>query len=905
MYLDKKKYLIVLIFMGLLIFSQQTVAVDIDRLSNYSKIAESSDLVLYLNPSTTEIALLDKYTDQIWFSNPPGDSGSDNYQLAISYYEGTKIKVMNNFDDSVKHGQFEIIQTKNGVRINYTIGNEWNNASYIPEIISGKKFDLYISRITDNRDQNFVKDQFYKISITKTGKKVESFDIHGIDMDEIFEDFKFKIEPDNLSDTKKRELIQKVLNNITEAKGYYSLSDIKKEDVAPLKNKSVYVQKIPILPFHLKRIADIFKKVDLNPEIINREHEKYNYEVTQPNIEVFELTIEYKLEGNNFIVNIPHQKIKYPIDVFDPDNGRTVTFPLSSISVLRFFGAAGKSDEGYIFIPDGSGALINLNNGRTDYQPYTKEVYGKDFSIQPVRSYEKLLSSNIHFPVYGLKKGGRAFFAIIEEGDVVANINADIAGIRGNFNTVYSEFEIVPSTTVKITNEKMANMHSNLQLNLYQIRNYSEDIVIRFSFLYNSQANYSGMASLYREYLKNKYNLPLINTGDDIPLFLELIGGIDAQKAVLGMPRKVVLPLTTYDQTLSILKEIKNVGIENIKLIYSGWSKGGIRHEFPEKIKLEENLGEKESFVRLVEYAKDNGVEFYPENAFLYVYDNKLLDGFNAYRDRSRSLTRVRASIYEYNIASYSPIKDNNYPIVSPESLDRIFEGFLKGFLNYNLNGLAIRHMGQDINSNFQLDEETLVDRAQAREIILSQLENLQNKGIELLLKEGNVYTLPFSKNIVNLPLFCDNHGLIDEGIPFLQMVLHGLIDYTSKPINLSEKKNDHFLKLIETGSYPYYSLSYQDSSMTKNTDFEDYYSINYHEFREELVSYYEEVNKVLKDFQNHKIINHRKLMTGVYQTDYDNLKSIIVNYNNKMVEVDGLTVSARSYIVVTRGEES
>lgn len=49
--------------------------------------------------------------------------------------------------------------------------------------------------------------------------------------------------------------------------------------------------------------------------------------------------------------------------------------------MLQFFNAAGMEDEGYMVVPDGSGAVINYNNCRYNAQAYSSEVYGRDTSI--------------------------------------------------------------------------------------------------------------------------------------------------------------------------------------------------------------------------------------------------------------------------------------------------------------------------------------------------------------------------------------------------------------------------------------------------------------------------------------------------------------------------------------------
>ena len=81
---------------------------------------------------------------------------------------------------------------------------------------------------------------------------------------------------------------------------------------------------------------------------------------------LFVIPVTYRLEGDQFIVNVSTENIE----------GND--FILQSITVLPYFGAAGTKQQGYMFVPDGSGSIINLNNGKLDAYPYNETLYGID-----------------------------------------------------------------------------------------------------------------------------------------------------------------------------------------------------------------------------------------------------------------------------------------------------------------------------------------------------------------------------------------------------------------------------------------------------------------------------------------------------------------------------------------------
>ena len=57
-------------------------------------------------------------------------------------------------------------------------------------------------------------------------------------------------------------------------------------------------------------------------------------------------------------------------------------YPVNSISLLSFFGAAGQEREGSMFVPDGSGALIHFNNGKTNIRPISSSYTDRIMTME-------------------------------------------------------------------------------------------------------------------------------------------------------------------------------------------------------------------------------------------------------------------------------------------------------------------------------------------------------------------------------------------------------------------------------------------------------------------------------------------------------------------------------------------
>ena len=93
-----------------------------------------------------------------------------------------------------------------------------------------------------------------------------------------------------------------------------------------------------------------------------------------------------------------------------------------------------------------------------------------------------------------------------------------------------------------------------------------------------------------------------------------------------------------------------------------------------------------------------------------------------------------------------------------------------------------------------------------------------------------------------------DRFYIIDEQVPFYQMVIHGSIDYSGEALNLRDADIDDALLLtyIEYGCAPRFTFSWEDSSVMKYTSSADQYSTCYQTWMSDAVNVYQTINGCL-----------------------------------------------------------
>ncbi|WP_148300224.1 DUF5696 domain-containing protein [Paenibacillus sp. JCM 10914] len=626
----------------------------------------------------------------------------------------------------------------------------------------------------------------------------------------------------------------------------------------------------------LTRTLEVFKEVGYTEEEMNIDRQTFaDGEIASHAL--FVLPITYRLVGDQFVVQVSTEEVD------------TKGYYLQNLSVLPYFGAAGTNEDGYMFVPDGSGSLIRLNNGKLDAAPYNEELYGIDLTRE--NKFKPLNGDPARLPVFGMKKNDQAYLAIIEDGDGIGRVEADISGRANSYNSVYSSYAINISEPLTLSGNWTTQTVSK-----FQAESYHGNLTIRYGFLNGEQASYVGMASLYRSYLADKYKLAKLESKAQSPFFVELIGGVPKQKFFLGIPYTSYEPLTTFEQAQEILKELKGGGLGSIKLRYTGWFNGGIHHSIPTSISVDGELGGKKALNKLITYSNNNGVELYPDASFTNVLRETW--GFSPRKQASRTITNSIASIYPYDLAGYfkQTWLDPAY-VLSPLKLEGIVDDFYSDFKKLDLSALSLNDMGNTLNSDY--NPKHMVTREGAKQIVQEQLAKL-GANTKLMVSGGNSYAIPYADSVINAPVSSSGYNITDQSVPFYEIALHGYVDYAGTALNLGDDQDirSNMLKAMETGSNLNFKWFYAKSSSVKETEFDYLYSAQYKNWINEATAAYNEVDAVLGKVRTQTIKDHEMLEKGVYRTTYEDGTTVVVNYNDYAINVEGDTVEPLGYLI-------
>lgn len=815
--------------------------VDANNLSNKNKlITKSGNYELYLDETTSHFYVKNVVTNEIIESNPRGEDPEGVSETVLSrqkstieyaYYneDGSRSSKQNNYSKSIYHDE----------TVEYSAGRKTYK---IKELENG--FQVYY-KVTDlNID-------YLYFPMYLTPEQVAPIIEKG-GMDSLY---LFNIYSDTLDSE----------TGLHKAKVYKNMTNI-----------------------GMKRLYDMFYVRKLFGEYTREraieENAQNGYYETVIRFG-FDVAVQVVLENNEIEIKVINNSIT------EYSNSK-----LAELTLYPYFGTAIDIDpvsltenEGYMVIPDGSGAILEFNNGKIAERSYSKRVYGADMSYLPYEMSEE--QEKISIPVFGMVKEKIGYATIIHEGDGLATINANVSNSGGD---AYNRINV----TFRMRENELSIIGSGWnkhEINIWTKDLVRTDITLKYVLLEGQENNYVGVANAYKNYLVEEFGLEL-NQNIDKKLVLELLGAYDSRKMFLGVPYTSMSSLTNYKQAEIIVDELNKFGVNNLDIIFSGITNGGLNNNLETKVKFEKTVGNKKAFNKFDKSMSDKGINVYPTANFFSA------DKFNKPLENSRySSNRVkgdRSVIFNYNIPTRLPYSEtqydssNDHTVINPKYYEALYNKYDK---SYSFDNLMLDGIGSNLAGSYKKKNVIYLN-----ESILYQKQIIEKVSHDKNLALSNPFgfTFPNLTLATDLPMESTLYTVLDYRIPLLQLVLSGVVDYSHSSINLASKRDvDYqFLKALENGSSLKYTLSYKSSLELLGTNHNQYMSTEYKNWLETI----EDHNNVIKNngLDKANLVGHERIQNNVFKSTYSNGTYIITNYNLNVVTVDGINIPSIGYYI-------
>ncbi len=925
-----------------------------EKLKAMTLRVQNNNYELYSYARTGEIAVRDRRTGQILFSNPydlGSTTGSTDTkemllsQVIIEFASSSTNQTYYSYKEAALRDQIIVKNIKNGLRVEYAIGRT-ETRKLVPRQITKESFENNI-----------------------------------------------------LAKLKEGGMSAWAYNKFT---AYYQIKDPAKKGVTQAELNAMYNQWPITKQYAIYVISTDTKDREYNwleeqiklycPEYtfekLDEDHDLVDYSVTDTAPPLFRLSLEYTLDESGLTARLAANGIRF----------NESSYKLKKLTILPYFGAGNsKSNKGYTLIPDGSGTLTRFEDVKSQLSLSAK-MYGSDFAYhtddpqhrQPMRlpvfgvveNYSETetyrvsvplakyyyadgneityyISENVEkgwintYPEGGvfynaegkaavtLKDGlwpedieyidaygnlinsrfvtesrteseDRGYFAIMLDGDALAEISTNHGGVLHDYSSVATSFYPRPTDSYNLADA--TSVGANAMWTVTSKRKYTGSYIMKYTMLTDAQkaenyekfladpeayeaeliagltpdeegnvdtstlfipevkdddykfypASYMGMVNVCRDYYEATGVLTRLKAEDvksDIPLCIETMGAIYSTEKILSIPVTVKVPLTTFDDVQSMYTQLADKGITNINFKLSGYANGGMESVVPSKVKWESKVGGADGFKELMAFAEEKDIGIYPDFEFSYVVGVSLFDGFNYKKHAVQTMDGRYPSQREYDPA-YQMFYKNGYNPISPSVFEYFYDKMSPELLEYKPTGISVSTLGSDLNSDF--DDEDPYNREDSKEFVVNLLEKMQKDYSSVMVSGGNSYVLPYVDYILEVPLDSSQYLKSSNAIPFMGMVIHGYVNFTGSALNMAGDIDYELLKSIENGASMYFILNYQNTSKLKEDKlFQKYYSVNFDTWLEGIAESYNKLNGALSDVQDKIIIDH-EFITGI-----------------------------------------
>jgi hypothetical protein len=572
--------------------------------------------------------------------------------------------------------------------------------------------------------------------------------------------------------------------------------------------------------------------------------------------EEFELAVIYVVRGDALQVTIPESDIA--------ENGEN---KLVSVQVLAFLGAMHDGEEGYLFYPDGSGAIIRYASPHpAEVQEISREIYGDDsVSAEASSSFRE----PVVMPVFGAVNGDAAFLGVVTQGDFDAKLSVARSGSRVNYNHGGVEF--------LFRRQGLFSLSGGRPVQIYEPDRIGGDRQVRYYFLTAGQASYVGMAARYRDYLVRERGAERL-TGGSTLMHLAFFMGVERKTWFW----RDLIAMTTFDDVRTILSDLADAGVQHVDVTLQGWNRGGHMARYPRRLPVEARLGGEKELRALAQDIESRGQR-------LFLFDDYLtiLPGARG------ALPRIDA----VRSTNGLPIGDasQGYLLNPRVALIRFASKDIPTMADMGAGGLLLNLFAaltlSDANDRYPLSREGFA----ATWMAIARLAQDQFGAVAMT--GGNSYAVPYADRLDGVPMDSTHYDFVDETVPFYQIAVHGLVAYTGEPYNLISDGQRVFLRQVEYGAIPLFVLTRENSALLYRTPANELWSSEYGFWRDDVIRQYRAVEQTAP-LIGQFIVDHGRLSDNVYQTVYEEGTRVIVNYGAQPYAIGSVQVPGQDFIV-------
>ena len=605
-------------------------------------------------------------------------------------------------------------------------------------------------------------------------------------------------------------------------------------------------------------------------------------------------SIELIDNGVRFIYHLSEIDAYIPFEVY-LENGELVTkidtdsiditkdnLKITDISVAPYLLRGKAADNGYLFLADGSGALIRFKEGVRSTAVYSRPIYGSEPTETDSDDYLSTDEETVHMPVWGAAVNGSAVVAIGDSGEALGTLNAAACGQISSYANVYTSYRLLSSV--------MYNL-GNYETEIYDKTEKSAGVIsTRYIFLSGDAADYNGMADAYRSFLIKKHGLKESNYNKGA--YLDIYGAAVKTVSVMGVPHKKAVSLTSYSQIKEMLSALRGDGIESITVRLRSWNNNEL---FGKKVTSVSPCGSVISKKELLSFNNDKNTRLYPAIMNVQTYSGGTYLGHMA--GAAYSITGLPYSWHNYSLSTLNDSGKTYYRITLGK-FDKIFSKLLGSSDKAGFERLAFGDIASSLYCDFAGAGYRRTDSA---DIMANALEKAEKQTDSLMLDSANAYAVPYADIIYSVPVCHSGQDILDDSVPFYSAVLSGIAECVASPMNDTNSGDRAELYAAAFGTGICYSWIYEKADTLLGTELSGITSVNYASSYAAVLEKLLRFKELAEKTEGRHIVKYSRISENLSVTEYSGGVAVYVNFGTDSVTLnDGAVPEGESFAVKT-----
>ena len=534
---------------------------------------------------------------------------------------------------------------------------------------------------------------------------------------------------------------------------------------------------------------------------------------------------------------------------------------------------------GYIFVPDGSGALMRFQENTVHFDSFTGTVFGPNLAEATLHYHSDVAMVARHhplMPVFGVTHGYRqqSFVAWAEDGAHYMQIIKMPHNNSTNYNFVYPRF------VINNTIHQLYNRRGDGFMRLFPTRRQF-DITMHYRFLYGDEASYVGMARVYRQHLIDTGVLTqgAVQNDGTSPIRIDFIMS-DVRRSVLGRTDVVT---TTAAQAGEILSYLDASGISSINSGLMGAQRGGVTTGRPWALNFNRSIGNRRAFTRLFDDMAAIGADVSFAQDFFEINSHQM----NVSRNQALHMNRWGLVGWD-SFEPFLPVNEISY--ARPQRSAEWLTQHSNRAANVGAHSVTVSGITNNLTSHW--GRRDTITTAETIELFQ---ETFNNIGAPINANAPNQYLWRYVDRFLQAPVFHNQFIISTDSVPFLQLVLHNTMEVYAPYANFSFYTQQDILRMIDYNVLPSFVLTYSPAHYLGNTNSLNFFSTEHAIYHDIIMEVYGQISPIMSQVRGLEWLNRTLLAEGVVLNTYEGGVYVVINYTMMPVTHNGVTIPAQS----------